>query len=412
MANNDPPPGIKNNYIRPDDADIVLAYQLAGTGPRDKFCPRCLREANFLHRGRWTIACEDVCLLCGRGGHKGAPCPEMLTVLGKAWLDGHWADHREQLSGQDLQDALEVARQTTGRTGNNRLPSQGPKQGEQGGSQQQSISQSQPTERGQPSKKRPRADDEPKSLADAPKLDPQKDARQFYKQCISLKMRALKQQQALFGGEESSRKVQDLEAQISYLKTLCDKREEELKTSFAETSQLQLRHDRQMLDQRLKYENLKLQRDTLAAQYQSLEKQLKKTQADYAAFVEQSNADHYAKDSTISDLRREIQRLSTEHSKYSILYKDAKKENNSLATENATLRETAERSANPDVAGNSQQVPPPRTEVKQEQPTQQLVEAPFTPQEHHYDDVDAKPQLADEELVGYEGDEEDGGGGR
>jgi hypothetical protein len=94
------------------------------------------------------------------------------------------------------------------------------------------------------------------------------------------------------------------------------------------------------------------------------------------------------------------------------LYKDAKKENNSLATENATLRETAERSANPDVAGNSQQVPPPRTEVKQEQPTQQLVEAPFTPQEHHYDDVDAKPQLADEELVGYEGDEEDGGGGR
>jgi hypothetical protein len=94
------------------------------------------------------------------------------------------------------------------------------------------------------------------------------------------------------------------------------------------------------------------------------------------------------------------------------LYKDAKKKINSLAAENATLRKAAERSAHPDVPGNSQQVPPPQPEFKQEQPTQQLVEATYTPLEHHDDDVDAKPLLVGGELAGYEGDEEDGGEGR
>jgi myosin heavy subunit len=219
-------------------------------------------------------------------------------------------------------------------------------------------------------------------------------------------VRALKKQQALTGGEESSRKVKDLQDTNKRLKMLCDKRGEELKASFAERCQLQTRHDQQKLDQRLKYEDLELQRDTLAAQYQSLEQQLKKTQADYAAFVQQTNDEESATASTISKLRGEKQRLSTEHSKYSILYKDAKKKNDSLAAENATLRETAERSANPDVPGNSQQVPPPQPEVKQEQPTQQLVQA--NP-EHHDDDADAKPLLVDGQLVGYEGDEDGGG---
>jgi hypothetical protein len=406
MANNDPPQGVKANYIRPNNADIVLAYQLAGTGVDDKFCVRCLREANLIHRSQWAIACEDICLLCGRGGHKGAPCPEMLTILGQEWLNKHFLEHRHRLPEQELQEAIKNARQTTGRTSKNRVQSQGQHQGEQSGSQQRSTPQ--PTERGQPSRKRPRTDDEPKkSLAELPRFDPQTDAKNFYKQCTSIKVRALKQQQALTGAEESSRKVQDLEAENSYLKTLCDKRGEELKASFAEKGQLQLRydeqrheHDRQILAQRLKSENLELQRDTLATQYQSLEKQLKKTQADYAAFVEQSNADHSAKDSTISDLRREIQHLSDGYTKYSILYKDAKKKIGSLAAEIANLRETAERSANPDVPGNSQQVPPPQPEVKQEQPTHQLVEAAYTPHEHHDDDDDAKPLLTDGQLAG------------
>ena len=217
----------------------------------------------------------------------------------------------------------------------------------------------------------------------------------------------------LTGGEESSRKARDLQDTNELLRTLCEKRGEELKASFAEKCQLQLRqdqqrreHDQQKLDQRLKSEDLELQRDTLATQYQCLEQQLKKTQADYAAFVEQTDAEKSATASTFSKLQGENQRLSAGYSKYSILYKNAKKKIDSLTAENATLRETAERSANPDVPGNSQQDQPPQPEVKQELPTQQLVQANL---EHHEDDVDAKPQLVDGQLVGSDGDEDGGG---
>jgi hypothetical protein len=107
MANNDPTPGIKNNYIRPDDADIILAYQHAGTGFGDINCPRCLREVEFAHRGNRAIACEEICLLCGRGGHKGMPCPGMYTPLfGKNWLDEHWVGHEKELSRQEVNEGL------------------------------------------------------------------------------------------------------------------------------------------------------------------------------------------------------------------------------------------------------------------------------------------------------------------